>query len=175
MDSNYQSEVMVHYKNVYCGTIDLLSGVPKITTKLQFDEKKHKYTLNGEVLPSVTRLLNDNEYIYVDEKILEKSRIRGHKIHKEIENYFKNNELGDSREFYEAISLINKNKKLLQEPSIIDFKTFKQATKKNKEKCFKQEKMYGRAVEELTGYKIKNYIMIHLPPDKEGKLIMLGE
>lgn len=175
MEINYQSEVMVHYKNIYAGTIDLLCGVPKITTQLEFDEETHTYTLNGKVLPSVTKLLDDGTYKDVDPVILQKACDRGHEIHKEIELYFKKGQLGDTREFYEAISLIRQNEELLSEPSIIDFKTYANATTKNKEKCLKQEKMYGKAIKELTGIEIKNYIMIHLPKDKKGKLIKLGE
>ena len=164
---------MVHYKDIYCGTIDLLCGVPKITTELEFDEELHKYTLNGKEIPSVTKLLDTGEYANVDSEILKRACDRGHEIHKEIENYFKNGSLGDTKEFYEAISLIGKNKELLQEPTIIDFKTYRQATKENKQKCLKQEKMYGKAVKELTGVDIKNYIMIHLPKDNKGSLIIL--
>ena len=173
MENNYQSEVMVHYKDIYCGTIDLLCSVPTITTELEFDEELHKYTLNGKEIPSVTKLLDTGEYANVDSEILKQACDRGHEIHKEIENYFKNGSLGDTKEFYEAISLIEKNKELLQEPTIIDFKTYRQAAKENKEKCLKQEKMYGKAVKELTGVNIKNYIMIHLPKDNKGSLIIL--
>ena len=171
--NNYQSEVMVHYKNLYAGTIDLLCGVPEITTELEFNEETHTYTLNGKILPSVTKLLDDGTYNKVNEYALERARQRGHEIHKEIENYFKKGELGDTKEFYEAISLIEKNKELLQEPSIIDFKTYANATTTNKEKCLRQEKKYSKAVKELTKVKIKNYIMIHLPKDKKGSLIIL--
>lgn len=173
MGINYQSEVMVHYKDIYAGTIDLLCGVPNITTELEFNEEKHRYTLDGKVLPSVTKLLDTGDYANVDSEILKRACERGHEIHKELELYFKEGQLGDTREFYEAISLIKHNQELLQEPSIIDFKTYKQATTKNKEKCLKQEKMYSKAVKELTGVDIKNYIMIHLPKDQKGKLIVL--
>ena len=173
MENNYQSEVMVHYKTLYAGTIDLLCGVPEIPNELEFNEESHKYTLNGKELPSVTKLLDDGTYKDVDPVILQRACQRGHEIHKEIENYFKKGELGDTKEFYEAISLIKNNKELLQEPSIVDFKTYKQATQKNKDKCLKQEKMYGKAVKEQTGVEIKNYIMIHLPKDQKGKLIIL--
>ena len=172
---NFQSEVMVHYKDIYAGTIDLLCSVPTITTELVFDEELHCYTLNGKPLPSVTKLLDDGSYNNVNPYILKKACDRGHKIHKELELYFKTGQLGDTREFYEAISLIEQNKDLLNEPSIIDFKTYAKATKKNKEKCLKQEMMYGKAVYELTKVKIKNYIMIHLPKNNKGKLIILKE
>ena len=174
METNYQSEVLVHYKDIYAGTIDLLCGVPNITTELEFNEEEHCYTLNEKPLPSVTKLLDTGEYANVDSEILKKACDRGHEIHKEIENYFKTGQLGDTREFYEAIRLIEENKELLEKPSIIDFKTYKQATKHNKEKCLKQEKMYGRAVKELTGVEIENYIMIHLPKDQKSKFIILG-
>ena len=172
---SYQSEVMVHYKNIYAGTIDLLCSVPTITTELVFDEELHCYTLNGKELPSVTKLLDDGSYNNVDPYVLKKACDRGHEIHKELELYFKEEILGDTREFYEAISLIEKNKDLLSEPSIIDFKTYTNATQKNKEKCLKQEIMYGKAVKELTGIEIKNYLMIHLPKNDKGKLIILKE
>lgn len=174
--NNYQSEVMVHYKNLYAGTIDLLCGVPEITTELEFNEKAHTYTLNGKTLPSVTKLLDDGKYDFMEKYkkwVLDNSRDRGHEIHKELELYFKKGILGDTKEFYEAISLIEKNKDLLSEPSIVDFKTYAKATKQNKEKCLKQEMMYGKAVYELTKVKIKNYIMIHLPKDQKGSLIIL--
>ena len=174
MENNYQSEVMVHYKDIYAGTIDLLCGVPTITTDLEFNEEEHKYLLNGKVLPSVTRLLDSGEYNNVNPNVLERSRERGTEIHKEIENYFKKGIVGDTIEFYEAISLIKKNEELLKKPTIIDFKTYKQATKKNKEKCLKQEKMYSKAIKELVGVEIENYVMIHLPQDSEGKFIILG-
>ena len=173
--NNYQSEVMVHYKTLYAGTIDLLCGVPEITTELEFNEETHTYTLNGKTLPSVTKLLDDGTYTNIDPAILQKACDRGHEIHKELELYFKEGKLGDTREFYEAIDLIEKNKDLLSEPSIVDFKTYREATKKNKEKCLKQETMYGKAVYELTKVKIKNYIMIHLPKNDKGKLIILKE
>lgn len=172
---SYQSEVMVHYKDIYAGTIDLLCSVPKFTTELKFNEEQHCYILNGKQLPSVTKLLDDGTYKEVDPFILQQACDRGHEIHKELELYFKEGILGDTREFYEAISLIEKNKDLLSEPSIVDFKTYAKATKQNKEKCLKQEKMYGKAVYELTKVKIKNYIMIHLPKNDKGKLIILKE
>ena len=175
MENNYQSEVMVHYKDEYAGTIDLLCSVPEITTELEFDEGQHCYTLNGKPLPSVTKLLDDGTYKDVDPFILQQACDRGHEIHKELELYFKKGILGDTREFYEAINLIEKNKDLLSEPSIVDFKTYREATKKNKEKCLNQETMYGKAVYELTKVKIKNYIMIHLPKNDKGKLIILKE
>ena len=173
MSNSYQSEVMVHYKDEYAGTIDLLCGVPTITTELQFDEETHTYTLNGKQLPSVTKLLDTGDYVGVDSEILKRACDRGHEIHKELELYFKEGKLGDTREFYEAISLIERNSDLLKEPSIIDFKTYRQATPKNKQKCLKQEKMYSKAVKELTNIDIKNYIMIHLPKDNKGSLIIL--
>ena len=109
---NYQSEVMVHYKDEYAGTIDLLCSVPEITTELEFDEEQHCYTLNSKQLPSVTKLLDDGTYKEVDPIILQQACDRGHEIHKEIELYFKEGKLGDTREFYEAIELIKKNKDL---------------------------------------------------------------
>ena len=170
-----QSEVMVHYKDIYAGTIDLLCGVPTITTELKFDEERHEYLLNGKKLPSVTKLLDNGEYNNVDPEVLNRARERGTEIHKELEEYFKEGKLGETKEFYEAISLLKQEryKYLFEEPTIIDFKTYAEASKKNKEKCLKQEKKYGKAVLELTGIKIKNYVMVHLPKSKNGCIIIL--
>ena len=173
MVNNYQSEVMVHYKDEYAGTIDLLCGVPTITTELEFKEETHTYTLNGKVLPSVTQLLDDGSYKNVDPETLKKSCDRGHEIHKELELYFKKGILGETIEFYKAIKLLEKNKDLLSQPSIVDYKTYKKATPKNKEKCLNQELKYSKAVLWETGIKIKNYIMLHLPKDGEASLIIL--
>ena len=175
MENNLQSEVMVHYKDQYAGTIDLLCGVPKISTDLQFDEDKHEYLLNGKSLPSVTKLLDTGEYNNVDPDVLNRARERGTEIHKELEEYFKNGKYGDTKEFYEAISLLKQDryKYLLEEPTIIDFKTYAEANTKNKKKCLRQEKLYGKAVYELTKIKIKNYVMIHLPKSKNGCIIVL--
>ena len=170
---NYQSEVMVYYKDEYAGTIDLLCGVPEITTELEFDEEQHCYTLNGKQLPSVTKLLDDGTYKDVDPIILQRACNRGHEIHKELELYFKEGILGETIEFYKAIKLLEKNKDLLSEPSIVDYKTYKKATPKNKEKCLNQELKYSKAVWWKTGIKIKNYIMLHLPEDGEASLIIL--
>ena len=82
----------------------------KSLLNLNLNEETHTYTLNGKELPSVTKLLDDGSYDNIDSEILKRACDRGHEIHKELEMYFKEGQLGDTREFYEAIDLIEKNK-----------------------------------------------------------------
>lgn len=170
-----QSEVMLHYKDIYAGTADIVTGIDKIETKLEFDEETHTYTLEGKVLPSVTTLLNDGSYNNVDPEILKKACDRGTTIHKEIELYLKNGLNGTTREFNEFLDIFTQYKELFQEKAIFDIKTYSQATPNNRKKCLNQEKMYAKAILELTGECITKFYMIHLPKNGRGKLIRLGE
>ncbi len=62
-----------------------------------FDEETHQYYYNGELIPSVTRLIaNEEEFRYVQkEKIKE-----GTNRHKAIENYLKYNQIDEKYEEY---------------------------------------------------------------------------
>ena len=70
--------------------------------ELLFNEEKHEYTLNGEVLISVTQLLEKHglapKYDGVDAELLKKRAEYGKMIHKEIELYLKNGTIGFSKE-----------------------------------------------------------------------------
>lgn len=60
--------------------------------ELSFDEKKHIYTLNGFLIPSVTTVmkpLSDDVYGGIDEEVLNKAAARGTAVHNAIENYVK--------------------------------------------------------------------------------------
>jgi len=59
-------------------------------SELQFEEDTHTYTLNGSVIPSVTRLmkpLSDSLYGGVNEYALEMAARRGTAVHNAIENF----------------------------------------------------------------------------------------
>lgn len=169
------SEKMVHTKE-YAGCVDIITGIEDFNTpELTFDEEWHTYRVNGKIVPSVTRLLDDGSYANVDKEILKKACERGTLIHKEIETYLKSNIKGYTDEFYEFLNIYTTEQEKFLEKAIFDIKTYAVASKKNKEKCLKQEKMYAEAIEYLTGEKIEKFYMIHLPKNKKGKLIELGE
>ena len=169
------SEKMVHTKE-YAGCVDIITGIEDFDTpELTFDEEWHTYRVNGKIVPSVTRLLDDGSYTNVDQEILKKACERGTLIHKEIEMYLKHTEKGFTDEFQEFLYIYTTEREKFLEKAIFDIKTYAVASKKNREKCLKQEKMYAEAIEYLTGKKIEKFYMIHLPKNKKGKLIELGE
>lgn len=169
------SEKMI-YTPDYGGTADIITGIEDFDTpELTFDEEWHTYRVNGKIVPSVTRLLDDGSYTNVDQEILKKACERGTLIHKEIEMYLKHTEKGFTDEFQEFLYIYTTEQEKFLEKAIFDIKTYAVASKKNREKCLKQEKMYAEAIEYLTGEKIEKFYMIHLPKNKKGKLIELGE
>lgn len=66
----------------------VLPELPELT----FDPGPHIYRLNGEEIPSVSRLMEPLKavgYAGVDEKVLERAAQRGTAVHEAIENYCK--------------------------------------------------------------------------------------
>ena len=157
------------------GCVDIITGIEDFEATCTYSEEWHCYRYNGEIIPSVTQLLDDGTYVGIPEDILEHARIRGTLIHKEIEEYLKHNLKGYTDEFYEFLSIYTSESEKFLNKAIFDIKTYATATKKNREKCLKQEKMYAEAIEYLTGEKIEKFYMIHLPKGKKGKLIDLEE
>ena len=155
------------------GTVDIITGIEDFEPTCTYNETWHTYRFNGKIIPSVTQLLDDGTYTGVPEEILESARLRGVLIHKEIEDYLKHRIYGYTSEFYEFLNIYTTESEKFKEKAIFDVKTYASATKKNKEKCLQQEKMYAEAIEYLTGEKIENFYMIHLPKGKKGKLIDL--
>jgi len=168
------SEKMINTKE-YAGCVDIITGIDDFETELDFNEEWHTYTLNGKIIPSVTQLLDDGTYENIDKDVLKYAQDKGTIVHKEIENYLKRSKMGFTSEFYIFLDLFNKNKKLFENKAIFDIKTFATATPKNREKCYKQEKMYAEGIKYLTGEDIEHFYMIHLPHDKKGKIIDLGK
>ena len=166
------SEKMINTKE-FAGCVDIITGIDDFETELKFNEEWHTYTLNGKILPSVTQLLDDGTYENVDKEILKYAQERGKIIHKEIETYLKTSETGFTGEFYTFLDLFIENKELFENKAIFDVKTYATATPKNREKCYKQEKMYAEGIKYLTGEDIEHFYMIHLPHDKKGKIIDL--
>ena len=155
------------------GTVDIITGIDDFESTCTYNPDWHCYRYKGEIIPSVTQLLDDGTYIGIPEDILESARVRGLLIHKEIEDYLKHGIKGYTDEFYYFIDIYTTEQEKFSEKAIFDIKTYATATKKNKEKCLKQEKMYAEAIEYLTGEKIDKFYMIHLPKGKKGKLIEL--
>jgi len=155
------------------GTVDIITGIEDFEPTCTYNSDWHTYRFNGKIIPSVTQLLDDGTYTGVPEEILESARLRGVLIHKEIEDYLKHRIYGYTSELYEFLNIYTTESEKFKEKAIFDVKTYASATKKNKEKCLQQEKMYAEAIEYLTGEKIENFYMIHLPKGKKGKLIDL--
>lgn len=158
------------YTDEYAGTVDLITGIEDFETNIEFDNDFHTYRLNGKLLPSVTQLLDDGEYKNVDKNILEYARKKGTIVHKEIQNYLESHIEGVTSEFYEFLRLYTEEQEKFVKKAIFDFKTYSVATPKNREKCYKQIKMYAEGVKYLTGIEIDNYYMVHLPHNKKGKI-----
>lgn len=161
--------------NEYAGTVDLITGIDDFESQVEYIEDFHTYKLNGKIIPSVTQLLDDGVYLDVDKDILEYAREKGTLVHKEIENYLRHSEMGFTAEFYEFLRLYKENKEKFSTRAIFDYKTYNTNLKKNREKCYKQIKMYDEAIKYLTGENVDNYYMIWLPHDKEGKIFDLKE
>lgn len=152
------------------GTVDIITGIEDFESTCTYSEEWHTYRFNGKIIPSVTQLLDDGTYVGVPEDILESARLRGTLIHKEIEDYLKRGLKGYTDEATKFIEYYQENKEKFEEKAIWDIKTYTTATKKNREKCYKQIKMYAEGVKYLTGIEIDNYYMVHLPHNKKGKI-----
>jgi len=161
--------------NEYAGTADLITGIKDFKSEVKYNDEWHCYKLNGKIIPSVTQLLDDGGYEGIDKSILEYAQTKGTLVHKEIEEFLNDKKYGFTSEFYEFIRLYNENKELFSTKAIFDYKTYNQNLKKNREKCYKQIKMYDEAIKYLTGETVDNYFMIWLPHNKEGKIFNLKE
>ncbi len=157
----------------YAGTIDILTGVDSFTPQVEYNDEWHTYKLNGKIIPSVTKLLDNGEYINVPESVLEYSKQKGTLVHKEIEEYLKENKYGFTQEFEEFVRLFTKYNYLFNQVAIFDTKTYSTNSKDKKEKCYKQEVMYGKGVEYLTSILPKHHYEIWLPHNKSGRIIDL--
>lgn len=157
----------------YAGTIDILTGVDEFTPQVEYNDEWHTYKLNGKIIPSVTQLLDTGEYNNVPEDFLEYSRVKGTLVHKEIEEYLKEEKKGFTQEFEEFVRLFSKYYYLFNQIAIFDMKTYSTNSKDKKEKCYKQEVMYGKGVEHLTGIIPEHHYEIWLPHNKSGRIIDL--
>ena len=158
------------YTPEYAGRVDLITGIKDFETNIEYDEEWHIYKLNGVILPSVTSLLDSGEYKNVDKDILKYAQEKGTLVHKEIQEYLEENKEGITSEFYEFLELYKKNQELFKSKAIFDFKTNSVATPAIREKCYKQIKMYAKAIKYLTNEEIENYYMVHLPHNKKSKI-----
>lgn len=157
----------------YAGTIDILTGVDSFTPQVEYNEEWHTYKLKGKIIPSVTKLLDNREYLNVSEEILERARIKGTLVHKEIEEYLKEDKYGFTQEFEEFVRLFQTHNHLFNQIAIFDIKTYSTNSKNKKEKCYKQTCMYGKGVEYLTSVNPKHHYEIWLPHNKSGRIIDL--
>lgn len=83
------------------------------TDKLEFNEEKHEYTLDGKKLISVTQLMQKHglapNYAGVSSEVLNAKAERGTLIHEEIEAYNKRGEIGFTEEVNEFAAYIKVN------------------------------------------------------------------
>ena len=157
----------------YGGTVDLITGIEDFKSTCTYNDEWHTYRVNGKIVPSVSKLLDDGSYDNVDVKILKKAQERGTLIHKEIENYLKYGKNGYTDEFLDFKYIYTNNKETFEKPAIFDIKTYMYANPTNRKKCYKQIKMYADAIEYLTGEHITQFYMIHLPKSRKARLIDL--
>ena len=80
---------------------------------IEFREDTHEYFLDGKKLISVTQLMRKHglapNYDAVPEEVLRAKAERGTLIHKEIEDYIKNGEIGFTNEVWAFVEHISKN------------------------------------------------------------------
>ena len=159
--------------DTYGGTVDLISGIEDFESTCTYNPEWHTYKLNGKIIPSVTKLLEDDTYVNVDPKILKRAADKGTLVHKEIEDFIKRSKTGFTDEFQDFLYIYTRNIEKFENKAVFDIKTYTYATPKNREKCYKQLKMYADAIEYLTGEKITQFYMIHLPKTRRARLIDL--
>lgn len=167
------SEVMLRYENLYAGTSDIVCLDEEIDAGVEFDEKTHSYTYNGEILPSVTQLIDDGSYKYVPSNILKRASDYGTKVHKEIEDYLKQGIRAESDSFEQFFVLYIRNLNLFTKEGIFDIKTYSSMDIHKKAKAKKQMMMYAKAIKYLTGKEINDWYIIWLPRNKKGEIIKL--
>lgn len=83
---------------------------------IKFNQEKHRYTLNGVVIPGVTTIISDvlfyDMYKGVSKEIIEKAKIRGKNVHEAIENEddYNLNDPEEKKSYYKWLYLKNKFK-----------------------------------------------------------------
>lgn len=165
--------------------------------KIRFDELEHKYYLiyengNETELVSVTTLLKkhniSSDYSFVKEEVVAAKAERGKVVHKELENYIKENKIGFTSELEKFIELCSREniKPLKSEfivfndeiagtvdlEGVIDGKEtflgdFKTTSSLNKEAVSWQLSLY----QYLTGKKFDKLICFHFPDPLTLKVI----
>lgn len=170
-----QSEVKLNYKELFCGMADIICGLDKIKNDyIIFDEDKHIYKINNKIIPSVTQLLDDGSYDRLKgSEMLEYACNKGIRVHKEVEDFLKENIKSNSHEFVEFLKIYIKNKDIFNSQCIMDIKTYKYLTPQNRDKADKQMTLYCKAIKQMTGVEIKDKYVIHLPENNKGELVKL--
>lgn len=146
-----------------------------------FDEKNHKYTLNGELLPiqGITRMIDrqifGGKMQNVPESVLKKYAEFGSLVHKEIQDYYEN---GDFPTTDEAMAFVSKGIQCTvcefivgdeRVATAIDFVgedgflyDFKTSTSLDKERLSWQLSICAYLFERQTGKKVKGLMGVHL-------------
>lgn len=153
--------------NDYAGRIDIITGIEDFDNEVEYNAEWHTYRIKGKIVPSVTQLLADDTYDTVDPLILDRARLKGELVHREIQEWLESGTKGYTDELYEFIRLFNENKELFNQKAIFDIKT---TCRLDKKKTKKQCEMYAEGVKHLTGEVIEKLYAIWLPSGKKGKI-----
>lgn len=82
----------------------------ELKTMVKFDELTHTYTNEKGTLISTTQLLKkagiSPDYTFVNDEVLQKAADKGSVVHKEIEDFIKNGEIGFTKELGEFIDYL---------------------------------------------------------------------
>lgn len=165
---------------------------------LKFDAKKHRYTLNGKELPSVTRLIGEylgDDYTGIPAHIIEKAGEFGTTIHNAIEMY---EEIGILRDdltdrhmkcLNDYLSI--KSCEVIETEQIVYYKDYyagtidciaetdkgltlidyKTSSKAYPEKWAYQLSLYKKAYEWMTGKTIESLQVYHLKKTGKSKVV----
>lgn len=161
-------EKLVH-TDKYAGRADIINGIEDFETYCEYSEEWHTYTLNGVILPSVTRMLDDGSFNNIDEDILIAAQKRGTVIHSECQDWLESGEIGFTDELQGFIDIYEHNKELFSQANIMDIKSGGLYTKK----VYGQLRMYANAIYYLTQQEINDFYVIHLPKNKNYRLVKI--
>lgn len=162
-------EKLVH-TDKYAGRADIINGIEDFETYCEYSEEWHTYTLNGVIIPSVTRMLDDGSFNNIDEDILIAAQKRGTVIHEECEVWLKTGEIGFTDELQGFIDIYEHNQELFSQANLMDIKT---GSSINNKKFYGQMRMYANAVYYLTEQEINDFYIIWLPKNKNCRLVKL--
>lgn len=141
----------------------------------EFNEEKHEYTLDGKKLISVTQLMQKHglapNYAGVSSEVLNAKAERGSLIHKEIEEFIKNKEIGFTEEMIEFKDYVEgrKIKKIQSEQKVhndIVAGTIDLVFEDGKQPIIADIKTTYQLHQEAVSWQLSIYLWLYLDYDK---------